>query len=297
MATAGQDDTWHWRPSRRSALRAWSETRGWIGGYTTPAETVFLNTDDRVPIAASYLRGPSPDAPAVVLAHGFAAHRRKPAYAFLADRLREHVHVLSLDLRGHGESGGACTLGGDERSDIAAGLRYLRLLHPWVGVIGVSMGGTATAHALATGAHADAAVLVSTPAVLGRLDTEAMRQLDRIWRTEWRRLGYQALVGIRIVPPDRWDRFPDPVELVRQVDVPLLIVHGEDDHYFPVDDAEALAAAAAGPTTVWREPEGFGHAEDGISADLADRLARALLEARADGTFPGPTPRPTVAAT
>lgn len=276
-------------------MRALSETRGWIGGHRTPTEPVFLYTDDGVTIAASFLRAPVPDAPAVVLAHGFAAHRRKPAYAFLADRLRRSVHVLALDLRGHGDSAGTSTLGGRERYDVAAGLRYLRLHHPWVAAVGVSMGGTATVHALRDGAVADAAVLISTPAVLGRVDTEAMRQLDLIWRSGWRRLAFRALTGVRLVGPDRWEPFAHPRELVREVDVPLLIVQGEDDHYFPATDADELAVAAAGDTTTWIEPRGFGHAEDGITGEFADRLAAAIVTARIEGRFPAREDLPATA--
>ena len=43
--------------------------------------------------------------------------------------------------------------------------------------------------------------------------------------------------------------------------VPLLVVHGDADHYFPVEHAEHLFAAAGEPKELWLEP-GFGHAEN-----------------------------------
>ena len=43
---------------------------------------------------------------------------------------------------------------------------------------------------------------------------------------------------------------------------PLLIVHGDQDGYFPVDHAKQLYAAAHDPRELWIVP-GFGHAESG----------------------------------
>ena len=48
--------------------------------------------------------------------------------------------------------------------------------------------------------------------------------------------------------------------------VPLLIVHGDRDHYFPVEHAEALYAAAREPKELWLV-EGFGHAESAATPE------------------------------
>ena len=98
-------------PAHRGVVRAFLETRGVVGGHHAPHAEVRLLAADGTDLAATWLPGPHADAPAVVLAHGFAAHRRKPAYARLADGLADHAHVLALDLRGHGHSRGHTTLG------------------------------------------------------------------------------------------------------------------------------------------------------------------------------------------
>jgi hypothetical protein len=77
-------------------------------------------------------------------------------------------------------------------------------------------------------------------------------------------------LGVRLAGPERWGHPPHPVEMLSQVRAPVLVVHGEDDAYFPLSDAEELAAAAGGAATLWREPAGFGHAEDGLLDHLAD---------------------------
>lgn len=274
--------------TRRGPVRRLLETRGLVGGHAAPHVQVRLRAEDGVRLAGTYVPGPSSDAPAVVLLHGFAAHRRKPAYAYLADALSVHAHVLSVDLRGHGDSDGWSHLGGREALDARAAVQWLRAYgHPWVALAGMSMGGTAALHAASNGAEADAVVAISAPGWLREEpETEPMRRLQTVWRSPWLRAGMRALVGVRVVAPERWEAPPHPVEAARRVGAPLLVVHGADDAYFPMSDAEAIWQAAGQQATLWREPAGFGHAEDGVSSEFVRALGRAIIGARRTGRFP-----------
>lgn len=270
----------------RTLLRRFLEVRGVVGDFQRPHVDTRLVAEDGVELAGTYLPGPTWEAPAVVVLHGFGAHRRKPTYAYLADVLSLRCHVLSLDLRGHARSGGACTMGDRERLDAAAAVRWLRAYgHDWVGLIGTSMGGTATLHALHAGIDVDAAVVVSTPGWLrSPPETPAMRYLHELWRSPLKRAAMRVSTGIRVVAPDVWQAPPHPVEAAAAVGVPLLVVHGEDDHFFGFEDAEAIAAAA--DAALWREPAGFGHAEDGFRAPFVAALVEAMGQVHRDGAFP-----------
>ncbi len=274
-------------PAHRGVVRAFLETRGVVGGHHAPHAEVRLPASDGTDLAATWLPGPHVDAPAVVLAHGFAAHRRKPAYARLADGLADHAHVLALDLRGHGHSRGHTTLGDREALDVAGAVAWLRDRgHDRVVLVGASMGATSVLHALAQGTRAEAAVVISAPAQLEEEPaTEAMQRLKRHWESRWSRAGMRVGLGVRVVPPAHWEHPGHPEEFATAVDVPLLVVHGEDDAYFPVRDAEAIAAAAP-RARLWVEPAGFGHAEDGFTPQLATRLGAAIEAALRDGAFP-----------
>lgn len=273
----------------RGPVRRFLEARGHVGGHLVPHVETRLVTADGTTLSASYLPGPGgPHGPAVVLAHGFAANRRKPAYAYLADGLAQRMSVLSLDLRGHGRSGGVSTFGDREALDVAAGIAWLRAYgHPWVAAVGLSMGATSVLHAGSRGAAADAVVVVSATARFRvPAETAPMQRLSDVWHTPWKRHGLRALLRVRIVSPAAWASPGHPEELVTALAVPLLVVHGEDDAYFPVADARALAAGSGGPAALWIEPAGFGHAEDGITAGFVEALSDALLRVRADGRFP-----------
>jgi uncharacterized protein len=274
--------------ARRGPLRRYLETRGLVGGHTGAHVTTRLRSADGTSLAGTYLPGP-PSAPtAVLLLHGFAANRRKPAYARLADGLARQVPVLALDLRGHGGSGGACTLGDHEAGDVEAGLGWLRALgHRHVVTVGLSMGATSALHAASRGAATDAVVAVSGPAWFRDVpETDAMRRIHAVWVRPAARAGLRVALGVHLAGPSSWRSPPHPAEMVGRVQVPLLVVHGADDAYFPPSDADDLAAAAAGPAVRWHEPAGFGHAEDGIADDFVDRLRSAVVTVAVTGRFP-----------
>ncbi|MDX1510457.1 MAG: alpha/beta fold hydrolase [Nitriliruptorales bacterium] len=274
-------------PGERGQFRAFLETRGLVGGHRVPGEHVHLRTEDGVRLRGTYLPGANPGGPSVVVLHGLFSHRRKPAYAYLADRLSEWGSVLAIDLRGHGRSRGVSTLGDLEALDAEAAARWLRAKgHPWVALVGMSMGGTTAIHAVHRRAHVDAAVVISAPAEF-REDPpgEPMQRLRRLWESSLARAGVRAAIGVRLVPPAEWGWPPHPEQMARDAHVPLLVIHGEDDDYFPISDAERLAAAAGDGARLWRVEE-FGHAEDGVDAPFAEALMVALDRVHETGRFP-----------
>jgi fermentation-respiration switch protein FrsA (DUF1100 family) len=68
---------------------------------------------------------------------------------------------------------------------------------------------------------------------------------------------------------------------------PLLVVHGDQDAFFPVDHAEQIYAAAREPKELWIVP-GFGHAESGSEPALVDRIGGWLLAAVPASTATAP---------
>lgn len=273
--------------ARRGPLRRLAETRAWIGGHRAPHRVVELVADDGVRLAASWLPGPTADGTAVVLVHGFAASRRKPAYAFAADHLAGHVDVLSVDLRGHGDSGGRCALGAEEWRDVHAAVAALRRRGArHVVVVGLSLGATATCHALARGLEVDGVALVSGSARHWDTALPGMQVLEELWRHPVKRRAWQALAGFRVLAPDAVVPYPHPAELLAGTTTPVLVVHGADDAYFGPDHADELMAVAAGPAALWAEPAGFGHAEDGLTPGFLTRLADAVGVVVAEGRWP-----------
>lgn len=276
-------------PRERSTAQAFREVRGWRGGVGHPSETVVLITSDGVRLHAEHLTPLSGDdaGVAVVVLHGFAARSSKPAYARLADHLAARAHVLTVDLRGHGRSAGASSLGDQETEDVRAAVDwFVDHGHERVVLVGVSMGGTSALLAASRDVDVAGVVAVSAPAVFEQDPrTMPMQELKSLWHSPVRRRLLRTVGGVDLVPPEAFAPDRMPIEAIARLHRPVLVVHGVDDHYFPAQDAQDLAAAAP-DATLWLEAAGFGHAEDGLDHNMCRRLTRAVATFAATGRFP-----------
>ncbi len=285
-------------PARpRSPLRRFLEARGTLAGIDVPHLDASMRTRDGVDLAAAYLPrlGGGSDADpgaAILLVHGFGASGRKPAYARLAAALATDAPVLALDLRGHGRSGGVCTLGDREVLDVEAAVGWLAGSgHRSVVAIGASMGATAVLGAAASGVAFAGVVTISGPAMFREVVPPGpLRQLQQVWHSPVRRAALRAGLRIRLAAPAQWSSPPDPEVAAGRIRTPLLVVHGVDDPYFPVEDARRLAAAAGVASELWIAGPGFGHAEDGFTDAFAAALGSAVSTVLTTGRFPEASP-------
>jgi fermentation-respiration switch protein FrsA (DUF1100 family) len=86
------------------------------------------------------------------------------------------------------------------------------------------------------------------------------------------------------ISPEGWKLVPiPPAEAAARISpVPLLIVHGDKDLYFPPEHARQLYMAAREPKELWLLP-GMGHAEAACSQDLVDRIGHWVDQATSLG--------------
>lgn len=274
-----------------------------------PSFAVMLRTEDNVRIEAAHTPSRGPDGLGIVLAHGFTGSLRERPTRRITHVLSGFGGVVSFDFRGHGRSGGESTVGNLEILDLDAAVRHARAIgYPRVAVVGFSMGGAvAVRHAGwrgtgdQEGRHGrnggegredrenggrgnrgsrgnrgdgvvDAVVAVSAPARWYYRGTRPMRQVH--WAIEQplgrlsARLGKRTRIGKGV-----WDPMPSaPHEAaVNIAPVPLLVVHGDLDAFFPLDHAYQIYDAAREPKELWVEP-GYGHAESAATPGLIRRI-------------------------
>lgn len=244
----------------------------------------------------------------VVLAHGFSGALGRPALQRAAAVFARFGGVVTFSFRGHGRSGGLSTVGDREVLDLDAAVRWARELgHTTVAVVGFSMGGSVVLrHAGLVGApgaedgedrtgagdpgrtggsgtggrmeaQVDAVVSVSAPARWFYRGTAPMRRLHWVVTRPVGRTLSRLAMRTR-VHPGEWDPVPlPPVEAVRAIaPVPLLVVHGDRDPYFPLDHPLSLAEAAGPSCELWIE-RGFGHAENASAPELLVRIGEWLV--------------------
>jgi pimeloyl-ACP methyl ester carboxylesterase len=237
-----------------------------------------LVTDDGVPIEAIHLPGPADLA--IIVAHGFTLSWQRPNVWRIANRFHQGAGVLTFDFRGHGRSGGLSTLGDLEIRDLDVVVAYARQLgYRRIVTVGFSMGASIVLRHAALIGGTEAVVSVSGPGRWYYRGTERMRRVHLAVEHRLGRYVTRRWLKTRI-SHDGWKLIPlSPAEAAARIaPIPLLIVHGDKDLYFPAEHAQQLYQAASEPKDLWLLP-GMGHAEAATSQDLVDRIASWINQA------------------
>jgi uncharacterized protein len=233
---------------------------------------VELRTSDGLRLAARFWEAGDREL-ACVVGHGFTGSSRNPHVERICQALADQgMAVLAPDFRGHGRSEGLGTAGADEIHDVAAAVAWLRTAgYRFVAVLGWSMGGTAVLRYAGLGGDADAVVSVSAPGTWFERGTRSMRLVHWMFLSRTGRAATRYLRRTRLSGAG-WATTPEaPAEVAGAIAPrPLLIVHGDDDHYFPAHHVASLESGAP-HAQVWREP-GMGHAEVATTAELLGRI-------------------------
>jgi alpha-beta hydrolase superfamily lysophospholipase len=245
-----------------------------------PARDLCLTAADGVELAATYWPGPAPDAPGILLLHGIFAGRA--GYAPQAEWLsRQGFAVLTLDLRGHGGSGWAAhTFGLTESRDGRAGFDWLKQRQNGapVGVIGISLGGAAALLGDDAPLPAQAFALVCVysdidAAIRNRIAAHAPPPFAALLTPL---LKYQCRPRFGVGPEHL-----RPIEALRTVSAPVLIVGGGADAYTPPRECRAMFAAAGSESKDLLLLDGLNHdrASWADTPDYRQRLKAFFVDA------------------
>ena len=187
----------------------------------------------------------------MVLAHSVRSNRLEHVERALFLRRAGYTSLL-FDAQAHGESpGDQLTFGVLEALDARAAVAWVRSRFPEesIGYLGVSQGGAA-------------ALLAPSPLAVEALVLEAVYPTLReaveariaIWLGPLSR--YLAPLLLLQVRP-RLGIDPDsiaPIEGIREIRAPLLLIAGELDQHTPLAESERLFAAAPDPKSMWIVP-------------------------------------------
>ncbi len=218
-------------------------------------EDVVVPSSDGLRLPGWYIAAGAGSAPGVVLIHGWESAR---------DRTLPHAqvlhavgfHVLTIDVRGHGQNGPeALPLSvGEYAADARAGVAWM-LARPEVSrvaLLGHSMGAAGSLVAAADDPDVSAVVAVAAPAEPTRLTRQTFRLASLpipgaiAWPLAW------LTTRVYLRPRGHTVASISAMRAVRDIAAPVLLAHGTDDGVVPVSDVDRLADArrAARPTAV-----------------------------------------------
>ena len=211
----------------------------------------------------------------MVLVHGFSHSCRTPRIHAFAHLLARSVHVVVPDLRGHGRSGGACSLGVEEPLDVAAAVAAAPPGCPSSpsGSAWAAPPSSCTAGLLGGVAGV---VAVSSPAWAGAWDTPGTR---RVRGTPPRRPGGGVGSGCcGPGSPTTCEAVPDARDLAAAIAPAFtLVVADPADHYFSEEHPRSIYEWANEPKDLWLLP-GTGHGTELLRPSFAARLLAYLDE-------------------
>jgi pimeloyl-ACP methyl ester carboxylesterase len=243
-----------------------------------------LVTEDGVRLAAWYVpagNGAGPEAPTIVLAHGHTTN--KSDLLGRAELLHPEYNLVLFDFRAHGQSGGSeSTIGLLEQTDLRTVIDWLEAEKGpgAIGVLGVSMGGSAAVNEARADQRVTALVVESTHATLANA---LQARLDRQGYPLSLPGAWAILLG-GLVRTGQDMSAADPLQAIEDYgDRPLLLVTGgRDDTFGPNDTDDLLAAAEAGgadATLEVCEPAGHGGSPDACPDDYREWVLGFFAEA------------------
>ncbi len=224
---------------------------------------VSITTPDAVALNAWLIRPPSPNGNSVVLLHGLGDNRvGMTGYAQLL--LNHGYTVLLPDARAHGASGGPlATYGLLERNDIHQWADFLGTQihtaptdHPCVFAFAESMGAAQLLQSLDTHPNFCAVAAESPFSTFREIAYDRMGQPFHLG--SWiGRLPLRPLVEVAFLRARFKYRLDlsniSPEDSAARTNIPVLLIHGQDDTNIPVRHSRAIHARAP-QTQLWEVP-------------------------------------------
>ena len=203
--------------------------------------------------------------PAVALVHGWGGRGGRLATAFVAPLLAGGFSVVTFDAPGHGESDGRLSSMPQVARALAAVANAAGSLF---GVVAHSMGGSASALAMAQGLQVERAVFIAPAADPARYadDFAKLLAVGPVALAEMRR---RSEARLRF----RWSDLNVP-RMAAALAAPLLVMHDRDDPTVPWAEGAAIASAWRGAELV--TTSGLGHRDIVRDPDVVARAVAFL---------------------
>jgi uncharacterized protein len=212
-----------------------------------PQENITLGTFDGLKLSCWLVRQKKKGRGTVIFLHG-VGDCRIAGIQFARFMFEKGFNVFLYDSRAHGESEGYyCTYGFYEKQDVSTVISYLQsrkdLKAGKIGVFGTSMGGAVAIQA--------AAIDPRISALISECSYTALRVVFVDYQKRIIKLPWHFLRNIALMQSQKMANFKarlvSPIEDIRRVFAPILIVHGKNDTFIKSEYSRMLYEAANEP--------------------------------------------------
>jgi uncharacterized protein len=219
-----------------------------------PCEEVTLKTGEGMELSCWLIPAPGSARGTVIYLHGVSESKivgLQPA-RWLHER---GYHVFLYDSRRHGDSGGSfCTYGFYEKHDTSTVINYLQcrtdLRLGRIGLFGSSMGAAVALQVASLDSRVSAVIAESGFATLRSIFDDYQRRMIK--------LPWHYLRNLVIRRSEHMAHFKanavSPLEAVRGIHVPLLIIHGTADNLIDFHYSVSVYEQANQPKELWLIP-------------------------------------------
>ena len=221
-------------------------------------DVTFQDKQDELTLRGWHIQG-NQEMPTIIFVHGLGNNRAGDEALDLASRLaHKGYNSLLFDLRGHGTSDDGTISGGFfEQNDLMGAIDFLTgigIPKSNIAVIGFSMGAATAILALSKEPSITSLVVDSTYSDISDLITQEVSRKTVL--PDWlvpvfipgtklaADLIYQIKIG-ELVPGDA----------VKQIDYPILVIHGQSDDRIPVRHGIQVHKSAHPDSKLWLVPE------------------------------------------
>jgi alpha-beta hydrolase superfamily lysophospholipase len=212
-----------------------------------PQENVTVETFDGLKLSCWFVLQKKKARGTIIYLHG-VGDCKIAGVPFARALYNKGFNIFLYDSRQHGESEGYyCTYGFYEKHDVSAVISYLRsrkdIKVGKIGVFGTSMGGAVAIQA--------AAIDPRIACVVSEGSYTALRVVFVDYQKRIIKLPWHFLRNIALVQSQKMANFKArlvaPIEDIKRVHVPVLIVHGKNDSFIKSNYSKLLYDAANEP--------------------------------------------------
>lgn len=209
-----------------------------------PYELVYTTSFDGLKLAGKYYHM-ADDAPLIIFFHGYRCSSLRDGNGVFRHGREMGCNVLLVDQRAHGMSEGTCiTFGVKERYDVLSWVNYgIERLGKETKILlsGLSMGAATVLMAADVGLPENVRGIVadcpySSPKEILCTVMKALHfpVVPTYWMAKW---------GAKVIGKFDLEE-ASAVEAIKNSDIPILIVHGDDDRFVPCEMSKACRDAA-----------------------------------------------------